>query len=143
MNKKQIIIITIVILIIIVISGVFVRKFKKEKFFKYGIETTATITAINRKSEWYSLSKRNSYILEITFFTQVEKKTSNATQKIIEKEANGNYKINLENLKPHLGEFIKTSVKISGYQRSKYNVGDKIQILYIKNDPKEVMIKDL
>lgn len=144
MKKKSFILIGIVVVIlaIIVAAGIYIRKNKKEKFLKYGVETTATITKITRKSELRSSSKRNSYILEITFFTQVQKNDNGKNQKVMEKDAKENYKMNLDKLKPQMGELVRTEVKISGYSRSNYNVGDNIQVLYLKHEPKEVMIKD-
>lgn len=144
MKKKSIILIGIitVILAIIVIAGIYIRKNKIEKYRKYGIETTATITKISRKSEMRNSSKRNSYIMDITFFTQVQKDEATKNKKIMEKDTKGNYKMNLDKLKPQMGEFVRTEVKISGYNRNKYNVGDNIQILYLKHEPKEAMIKD-
>lgn len=146
-NRKAIIIIFIVILGGVIAAGYFTRKSKHDKFRAKGVETTATIIDLTRKrvSTVSTKSKRmRKYYMKVRYFTQEnkEKKSEAKKEKMITKDENGNYKMNFGKLKPKIGDFIMTEIRISSSQYNKYKKGQKIQVFYLPGNPEEAILKE-
>ena len=145
MNKQSKTILIVVLLIFagIVLFGVLSRNSKLKKFSEEGIETTAAITDVVKKRDRnVSGRRRISNFLEVTFFTQNEKPDSVKNSKTVEKDKDGNYTFNFDKLKVDMGEFIKTDIDISSSQFKKFKKGDKVQILYLPEDPYKAILKE-
>lgn len=143
MKKNSIAIIGIVsvIFIGIVIFGISKRKNTLDKFKKNGVETTATINDLSKeKVKDVNGSKRYDSYLEVTFFTEIEGEEKNEDTKTIEKDENGEYKLNLGN-PGEIGDYINTKIWVESSVYKKFKKGDKVQILYLPDDPNQAILK--
>ena len=125
MSENKIILIVITIILIgIIIAGYYIRKNRIAVFKRNGIETTARITELiqkrDRRVKTGTFFKRKYYI-EVSYFTQVEKKDSITSEKIISKNENGEYTMNLGKLKAEMGELIIKPIPVTQEQIKKYN----------------------
>ncbi len=118
---------------------------KKEKFRTQGVETTATINDIVwKKSGKYSgndMSKKYNHF-RVSYFTQVETPDDINNKKMIERDENGELKMNFDHLVPKLGEYVSTEIFVSSSQMKKYKKGDKVQILYLPDDIENAILKE-
>jgi hypothetical protein len=118
---------------------------KKEKFRTSGIETTATINEVVwKKSGSYSGSdmKRKYNHFRVSYFSQINKPDSIQNQKIVEKDKNGDLKMNFDKLIPKIGEYVSTEIFVTSAQMKRYKKGDKIQILYLPDEIESAILKE-
>jgi hypothetical protein len=116
-----------------------------EKFRSQGVETTATINDIVwKKSGKYSgndkTKKYNHF--RVSYFTQVETPPGIEDKKIVERDENGELKMNFDKLIPKIGEYVSTEIYVSSSQMKKYKKGDKVQILYLPDDIENAILKE-
>lgn len=141
-QSKQTLIVILCLFFVAVTVGFFIRQNKLKIFKERGIETVATIIDIKRGREFNtSGEKRNKYYIEITYFTQKSDKEEEKANKYIEKDENEEYQMNFDNLKPEIGEYVKTKIYISSSEVDKYRINDKIQILYLSDDIEKAILK--
>jgi len=98
MSENKIILIVITIILIgIIIAGYYIRKNRIAVFKRNGIETTARITELiqkrDRRVKTGTFIKKKYYI-EVSYFTQIEKKDSITSEKIISKNETDAYTMN-------------------------------------------------
>lgn len=143
-NKSRSIIASVIALFtIIIIAGIFIRSQKLDKFKESGIETSATITdKVSTRELKVSGNRKYKKYIEVTFFTQEQKTDSVKNKKIILKDENGNYTMNLDKYKVDIGKFIKTEIEISSSQMKKLKKGDKVQIVYLPKNPENAILKE-
>jgi len=146
MSENKIILIVITsILIGIIVAGYYIRRNRIAAFKRNGIEATARITELiqkrDRRVKTGTFFKRKYYI-EVSYFTQIEKKDSLASEKIISKNENGEYTMNLGKFKPEMGELIITTIPVTQEQFKKYKKEDKVQVLYLKDEVDKVILKE-
>jgi len=144
-ENKIIILIIISILTGIIIAGYYIRKNRISIFKTNGIETTARITELiqkrDRRVKTGTFIKRKYYI-EVSYFTQMEKKDSISSKKIISKNEKGEYTMNLEKFKTEMGELIITTIPVTQEQFKKYKKEDKVQVLYLKDEVDKAILKE-
>ena len=132
-----------VLLAVVVIYGVLSRSSNMKEFKENGIETTATVVDVVKKRDRNVTGrKRISSFLEVTFFTQNEKLDSLKNSKTTEKDEEGNYTFNFDKLKVDIGEYINTDIPINSSQFNRLKKGDKVQILYLPDDPDNAILKE-
>jgi hypothetical protein len=147
MRESKTTILVVVLFIVLIFIGLtaYFKQRKIDNFIKNGIESTARVTDLVRKQrrnlQTSGSRYRNSYIMEVTFFTQTEKPDSVVNQKIIERADNGSYNFNFNKYKPEIGNFVKTEIEITKQQFSNYNIDDKVQILYLPGDESKAILK--
>jgi len=146
MSENKIILIVITIILIgIIIAGYYIRKNRIAVFKRNGIETTARITELiqkrDRRVKTGTFIKKKYYI-EVSYFTQIEKKDSIISEKIISKNETGEYTMNLDKFKPEMGKLIITSIPVTQEQFRKYKKEDKVQVLYLKDEVDKVILKE-
>jgi hypothetical protein len=153
MNQSKLIIaIVLIIFIGIVVIGYYIRKNKIANFKENGIETTARITEKiskkNRRLVRKKLTTRKDFshklYFEITYFTQKEIPDSVKSKKILTRNEKGQYQMNLNQFNSGIGSFVITTIRVNASQYRKYKKDDKIQILYLKDDPEyAILMEDL
>lgn len=112
-----------------------------------GIETNANIVELSSKRVIRRVAttehrRRNKYFAKLSFFTQAPSIDTTHNQKIIERDSTGKYRMNLKTSDSKIGEFIQTEIRINSNQYHNFKKGDKVQILYLPENPKKVMFKD-
>ena len=81
---------------------------------------------------------------EITYFTQKEIPDSVKSKKILTRNEKGQYQMNLNQFNSGIGSFVITTIRVNASQYRKYKKDDKIQILYLKDDPENaILMEDL
>lgn len=143
MNKesKKILIFVSVLLVVIVIAGYFIRKNKLDAFRSNGIEVTAGVADVQKSRDVIRMNRRRyEYFAEVTFFTIAEDQGEGEKKKALTKDEDGKYKFNLKPSKS--GDFIMTKIGITASQYGKLKKGQKVQILYLKDDPKKAILKE-
>lgn len=145
-NSKVIILIVITVLIGAVVAGYLIRKNKLIEFKQNGVEITATVTElVNEKSRGVrstGRSRKSEYSVEVTYFTQIEKPDSVKNKKLISKGKDGKYKMDFSRMKPEMGDFVMTEIPISLSQFKRLKRGDKIQVVYLKDEIENAILKE-
>lgn len=61
---------------------------------------------------------------------------------MISKNEDGEYTMNFSHLKPEIGELVITVIPVTLSQYKKYQVDDKVQVLYLKDDIESAILKE-
>lgn len=108
------------------------------KFLKEGIRTTATINSLDLSGT----RKNKNYTMTISMFTEGEKKVihsdtsgKSAATKVIDSIMDKA----LSNVSS-IGNYQKLVVSITNLTYSKHKVGDKIEVVYLKENPENIKI---
>lgn len=141
-ESKKILLFIPILLVVIVIAGYFIRKDKLDSFKENGVETVATVADLKKNTAITSKKnhRRYDYTLQVTFFTVSQDSNTEKDAKAISKDEDGKYKFNLKPSKS--GDFVMTDIGITASQFGKLKKGQRVEILYLKNDPKQAILKE-
>ncbi len=149
MNKTALIsLIVFVSLAVIVVSVSIYVQYRRVKLFKLkGIETTATIQELTKRRGFQRIAstnqvRRNKYYVSLNYFSQPSKENPVSKEKVIGKDSTGKYRINLGTASGVIGEYFKTEIRVSSSFYNNHKVGEKVDILYLPNNPQEIMLKE-
>ncbi len=144
MKKNSLIILILVGVIFagIVISGIILRTSRLNEFRDDGIEVTATVVDVfKEKEKEVNGRKRYNNYLEVSFFTEKEN-INNNEQKTINKDSTDNYTFNIGAPNINIGDYVKTQIPITSSQFKNFKKGDKVQIVYLPEEPQKAVLKE-
>ncbi|MGB0929712.1 MAG: hypothetical protein ACPGVB_02985 [Chitinophagales bacterium] len=93
-----------------------------EAFKTKGIEVEATVQGIKKVKK--KKSKTTSHYLQLAFYTQTEQTTAN------------------KNSIAPTGDYTTVEMYISKSRAKKFGTGDKVPIVYLPEDPQQIMLKE-
>ncbi|MFT3682049.1 MAG: hypothetical protein QM791_17370 [Ferruginibacter sp.] len=147
--KKFIVACVILIIMMAGLSVYLIRKESAEKklLLEKGVRAEASVLNLTEKYNKKSggkISNRRFY-MDVAFFSDTTKENITVKDTASTAAKNGPElvdkifsKINAGN-KP-LGDYQKLTISISGFSFKKYNVDDKVKIVYLKDDPSVVKL---
>lgn len=138
-TKLTIIVYSLLALMIgVFVIGVFIVKDNNKELLEKGERAEASVVEVYEQVSGTRKSKTYRYYMDVAFFTNVEKvkvlpKSDNIVDKIaaISEEAVANAK---------LGDFQSMRLSISKLSYQKYRKGDKVKVVYMKEEPTEARL---
>lgn len=140
-NKKKIERIAYIsfgILVIFIVIGIYMLQAEKKKFREEGIRVDAFVNNMYESGT----TKHRNYTMDISMFTEGESKVvktdttgKSAGDKMIDAIFD---KIN--SAKRPIGKYLSLTISISGDSYNKYKPGDKVKVVYLKEDSTKVRL---
>lgn len=142
LNKKTKLIIIVYsllgLLIGVFVIGFYIEKDNNQELLEKGERAEASVVELYEQVTGTRKSKTYRYYMDVAFFTNVEKvkvlpKSDNIVDKIaaISEEAVANAK---------LGDYQSMRLTISKVSYQKYRKGDKVKVVYMKEEPTEARL---
>ena len=121
-----------------IVTVIIILKIQDKKFLNEGIRAKATINALYQGGT----TKNKTYTMTISMFTKPAKKLSAKidgagkaeSQKEIDRILDG------ISINPNIGNYLRLTINCSADSYQKYKPGDKITVVYLKEDSTDVRI---
>lgn len=113
-------------------------KIQDRKFLNEGIRVEATVNGLYESGT----TKNKTHSMTISMFTKVAVREKSKTDKKGETENMEKIDAIINNLtiNPNLGNYLRLTIKCSSDSYNKYKPGDKITVVYLKQDSTDVRI---
>jgi hypothetical protein len=126
--------------VLVVFIGViiFIAKAKNRKMLKDGIRIEATVNGLSKSGT----TKNTNYHMSISMFTKVEetKKPKSDTTNKTKSEKKFDEILDNLTINPKIGNYMGISISCNSDSYNKYKPGDRITVVYLKEDSTDVRI---
>ncbi len=139
-NKKieRIAYISFGVLVVFITVVIFIVKAKDKKFLKEGIRVEATVNGLSKGGT----TKRPTYQMRISMFTkaaEIEKPKTDTAGKT-ESQKKMDEILDKLTINPNIGNYLGLTISCSSNSYNKYKPGDRIKVVYLKEDSTDVRI---
>ncbi len=126
--------------VLVVFIGViiFIVKAKQRKMLKDGIRVEATVNSLSKSGT----TKNTNYHMNIFMFTKADEVKKPKSDTANKTESQKKFDEILDNLtiNPKIGKYMGISISCNSDSYSKYKPGDRITVVYLKEDSTDVRI---
>ncbi len=126
------------VLVVFVGIIIFIVKAKDRKFLKDGIRVEATVNSLSKSGT----TKNTNYHMSISMFTKTEeaKKPKSDTTNKTESQKKLDEILDNLTINPKIGSYVGINISCSSDSYNKYKPGDRITVVYLKEDSTDVRI---
>ena len=112
-----------------------------KRFLEEGIKVDARVTGLFYQGKKHKLT----FYMTISMFTKGTKTSKNLNNKKVESTSDVVDKIfdNIKSQQTSFGNYQSVRINISQEIYDKYNTGDKIRVVYLKEDPEKVKVLEM
>lgn len=130
--------ISFAILVVFIGITIFVVQAKNRKILKDGIRVEATVNGLSKSGK----TKSPNYHMSISMFTKAEEIEKPKTDTTGKTESEKKFDKILDNLtiNPNIGNYMGLTISCSSDSYYKYKPGDRITVVYLKEDSTDVRI---
>lgn len=126
------------VLVVFVGIIIFIVKAKDRKILKDGIRVEATVNGLSKSGT----TKNTNYHMNISMFTKAEetKKPKADTTNKTESQKKFDEILDKLTINPNIGSYMGLTISCSSDSYNKYKPGDRITVIYLKEDSTDVRI---
>lgn len=126
------------VLVVFVGIIIFIVKAKDRKILKDGIRVEATVNGLSKSGT----TKNTNYHMNISMFTKAEetKKQKSDTTNKTESQKKFDEILDKLTINPNIGSYMGLTISCSSDSYNKYKPGDRITVIYLKEDSTDVRI---
>lgn len=139
-NKKieRIAYISFSVLVLFIGTIIFIVQAQNKKFLKEGIRVEATVNSLSESGT----RKGRSYTMNISMFTKGAEKEVEKPDTTGKSESEKKFDEILDKLtiRSTIGNYVSTTISCSSDSYNKYRPGDRITVVYLKEDSTDVKI---
>lgn len=126
------------VLVLFIITVIVIIRMQKNKFLKDGVRVEAIVDALYEGGT----NKNKTHTMTISMFTKAAEKPKPQTDTTGKSESQKKMDAILDNLtiNPNVGSYLRLTIDCSSDSYEKYRPGDKIVVVYLKEDSTDVRI---